>query len=143
MRHIACVQVDWSHLHVMGGGMVLGKIVCKVKFAFGPYDNEVALVDTIRYPVEAHVHCLGPFEFGALCGKAMGGGIFSNDLCGLQLLAPKFFEYLPEEHRLLSIVEKGSNFGFQRYRNHMFEDASFDVDRAIGAINFGGLIAPA
>ena len=140
MRHIACVQIDWLHLHVMGGGMVLGKIIHKVEFAFGPYNDEVALVDPIRHPVEPHVHGLGAFQFGALRGKSVGGGIVGDDSSCLLLLASQFFEYLSEEDCFLSVVEQGCNFGFRGCRDHMFEDTSFYVDGTVGALNFWGFI---
>ena len=96
----------------MGGRVVLGKVISKVEFAFGPYDDKVALVDTIGNPVKTHVHGFGPFEFGVLSGKAMGGGIVCDYSCCLQLLTSQFFQHLSEENRLLSIVEEGCNFGF-------------------------------
>ena len=99
------MQVDGTCFHVVGGRVVFGKVVGKIQFAFGPHNDKVALVDTIMYPVEAHVHGFGPFEFGTLSGKAVGSGIVGDYLCGLQLLISKFFEHLSEEYGLLSIVE--------------------------------------
>jgi hypothetical protein len=41
----------------MSGGEVLCKVVTSIALAGFPVDFELALFDSIAYPVESHVHC--------------------------------------------------------------------------------------
>lgn len=45
-----------SDLAVMGRRMMLGVVVCAVSAAWCPIDDELALIDAIADPVEAHVN---------------------------------------------------------------------------------------
>jgi hypothetical protein len=42
---------------MMFWGVVFGEVIGKVGFAGLPMDAEVALADTVAYPIETHVDC--------------------------------------------------------------------------------------
>ena len=73
---------------------MLGEVVSQVEFSFLPLDVELALFDSVLYPVEAHVHCFGPLEFHASIGKAIGGGVIGCYVCGVGLWSAHFAEDL-------------------------------------------------
>jgi hypothetical protein len=66
----------------MGWGIVLGEVIGEIIFTGMPMNNELALLDSIAYPIEAHVDCFGPALFDCFVGNASGTCIFGLDWCG-------------------------------------------------------------
>ena len=120
--------------------MVFGEVVTKVVFSRLPVNANVALVDTVWYPMEAHVHGFGALEFGGAVCKATGRGIVSGDACRGRLWVPHFLEDCSEEHGFLAIVEQGTNFSLGRGSHDIFKDARFHMDGAIGCGDLVGLV---
>ena len=106
------VKVDWSHLDVMRCVVVFRVVVGKVCFSWGPFDGQLALVYSVRDPMESHVHCLGAFQLVVTVGKATGSGIVSGDFGGARLFMAKLLQNLSDEDSFLAIVEEGSYLGF-------------------------------
>jgi hypothetical protein len=50
----------------MGRGMMLGKVVGEIVFTCTPMNNELALLDSVADPVEAHVYGFGSTLFDCL-----------------------------------------------------------------------------
>ena len=64
---------------------MLGEVVGKVAFAWGPPYLEHALAYTVPNPLKSHVHCFGVLDFGPVVGKAFGCGVIGDDWCGSRL----------------------------------------------------------
>ena len=84
------MEVDGTHMYMMGGRMALCEVVTKVVFPWLPINTDVPLVDSVRDPMEAHVHGFGVLEFCGAVGKATGGGIVGGDACGSRLCVANF-----------------------------------------------------
>jgi len=69
------------HLFVMCQCMMLCKVVCQIFSAFLPVDPEVALADTIAYPVESHVDCFGLSLFNAVIDNTLHDFVVSLKGC--------------------------------------------------------------
>ena len=65
------------HQSVMAWGMVFGVVVLEVVASRGPVNIEVALVDVIPDPVEAHVDRLLPCLLGCIVCKSHFCGVFT------------------------------------------------------------------
>ena len=66
------MKVGWSYLDVMGGRVVLRVVVRVVGLAGLPVDSKLALLDSVTYPEEAHVHCFGSLGLDCVVGNAFG-----------------------------------------------------------------------
>jgi hypothetical protein len=55
---------------------------------------ELSILDSILYPMEAHVHDFGSLDLGVLVGKAISCGVVCGESSGFQLLSAYFFENL-------------------------------------------------
>ena len=126
------MKIDGAHLDMMCCVVMLCVVVGKVGVSRGPFDGELALVNSIRDPVKPHVHCLGAFELVVTVGKTTGSGIVGGDFGGARLFMAKFLEDLPNEHGFLAIVEEGSYLGFSGRSHDMSHDARLNVDGAVG-----------
>ena len=73
---------------------------------------ELAILDSVLDPVEAHVHGFGSLDLGAFVGKAIGGGIICSESSGFNLFTAYFFEDLSDVGTFLAIVEEGAYFSF-------------------------------
>jgi hypothetical protein len=76
---------------MMFRGVVFREVIDKVGFAGLPMDAEVALADTVAYPIEAHVDCFRVALFDGIIDDAMGAGVIDLDGCW-QLRPIHFFE---------------------------------------------------
>ena len=64
---------------------MLGEVVGKIAFTWGPPDLEHALAHTVSNPIESHVHGFGSLDFGSVVGKAFCCGVIGDDWCGSRL----------------------------------------------------------
>ncbi len=44
---------------MMGRGVMIGEVICKIGVAGLPIDMQLFLFDSVLYPVESHVHGAG------------------------------------------------------------------------------------
>jgi hypothetical protein len=58
---------------------MLGKVVGEIVFTCTPMSNELALLDSVADPVEAHVYGFGSTLFDCFVGDASGACIFGLD----------------------------------------------------------------
>ena len=86
------------------GRVVFGVIVGKILGAFAPVDEEMALADTIAYPIEAHIHGFGASLFDCVVANAGGACIVGLDGSGW-LWVSHVVEDCSEHGSLLSVVE--------------------------------------
>jgi hypothetical protein len=94
----------------MDGGMMLDKVFSEVVFTCTPMDGELALLDSIADPVEAHVNCFGSALFYCFVGNASGTGIVGLNLCCC-LRMSHFLECNAEWDAVASVVEYSAEFG--------------------------------
>ena len=126
------MEVCASHDDVVARWVVLGEIVGQIEFSLLPVDSKLALLDLVLDPIESYVHGLGPLNFGTAIGKPIGGGVVVGNACECGLFPSQFEEDLSDVHRLLAIVEQGSNFGFGCCHHDVpHHDAAFDMHWAI------------
>ena len=52
---------------------MLGEVICLVEYAFGPYEVELFLTDSVFHPIEFHVECFGEFLSHVVCEYSVGG----------------------------------------------------------------------
>jgi len=67
---------------VVGGGVVLRKVVGSIGDAGSPEDVELALVGPVAEPIESHVDRFGASLFDSVIGNTAGGAVVSLDWCG-------------------------------------------------------------
>ena len=100
------VKLNEMHFDVMGSIVVLGVVISKVCFPWGPLNGQLVLVDSIWDPVKTHVHGFGPFQFVVLAGsKSTGCGIVGDNTGRPRLGMAYLLEDLANEHSLLAIME--------------------------------------
>jgi len=75
-------QIGGSHGLVVGGGMVLRKVVGSIGDAGLPEDVELALVGPVAEPIESHVDRFGASLFYSVIGNAAGSVVVSLDRRG-------------------------------------------------------------
>ena len=112
MSEVTHVKVDGEHLDMMCGVVVFCKVVGKVVFTRCPRKGQLVLVDSVRDPVEPHVHGLGPLELVLAVGKSTGCGVIGDDLGWARLGMAHFLENFMDEDCLLPIVEWCSHLSF-------------------------------
>ena len=66
------MKVGWLHFDVVGWLVVFGEVVCMIVVSGLPVYAELALFDSVLYPIEPHVHGFGLFNLGAAIGKPSG-----------------------------------------------------------------------
>jgi len=108
---VRSVEIDGSHVTMMGIGMVLGEVVAEVFFATFPMDVELALTNAVSHPIKSHVNGFGTFLFHRVIDDAFGACIVSLDGCGW-LRVTKENESVAQTACVLCIVEEGTHFGF-------------------------------
>ena len=74
-RLLGRVELVWSYLTVVGGGMMLGVIVTKIVGAGAPVDDKLSLAGPVLDPIEAHVDGFGSFLFDGVVGEALSSGV--------------------------------------------------------------------
>jgi hypothetical protein len=73
---VASVEVDGSQLGVMGGWVVLREVICMVMLTlYKPMNLELSALDSILYPVEAHLHGFGSLDLNSLVGTTISCGV--------------------------------------------------------------------
>jgi hypothetical protein len=75
----SCEEVYWSHLYVVGWGVIFGKVIPMISGTTAPLDSKLALGNTILNPIKSPVHCLGLLEFCWFVSKAVCGGVVGYD----------------------------------------------------------------
>jgi hypothetical protein len=118
---------------MMFRGVVFGEVIGKVGFARLPMDAEVALADTVAYPIEAHVDSFGLALIDGIVDDAMGAGVI--DLNGCWRLRPvHFLEGGAKRAGVLGVMEACADFGFSCGIKDVAHDAA---DNMNGSIKFG------
>jgi hypothetical protein len=97
---------------VVGGGVVLRKIITVIIFALLPVDVELSLGNSVLDPIKTHIHCLGSLYFGALIRETICCRIVGCDSGRFRLFSAQFFQDLSDVCCFLPVMEEGSNFGF-------------------------------
>jgi hypothetical protein len=69
------VYIGGANGNVVGCGMVFTLVVSLILFAGTPVYFELALADSVTYPVVAHVDSLGTFLFYRVVCNAGGGAV--------------------------------------------------------------------
>jgi hypothetical protein len=126
-------EVCGTDLDVMGWWVVFGVVIAVVGGARAPADEEVALVGSILDPIEPHVDCLGPLDFGAAVGESVGCGVVRGDAGWLCWGPADFNQDLAKVDCFLTIVKEGGDFGLGGGRHDVSQDAALHVDGAIGS----------
>ncbi len=96
---------------VVGHRVVLGPVVGMVFRSLAPMDTELALSDSIAYPVEAHVDGLGSALFDAIIDDAISHFIVRLDGSG-RLGMAQSLQCVADGARFPGIVEEAGDFGF-------------------------------
>jgi hypothetical protein len=115
---------------MMFWGVVLCEVIGKVGFAGLPMDAEVALADTVAYPIETHVDCFRAALFDGIIDNAMGTGVIGLDGCW-QLRPIHFFEGDAKRAGVLGVVEACADFCFSGGRKDVAHNAANNVNGAI------------
>ena len=92
--------------------MVFGEVITMIILTLEPVDLDLVLVHSILYPIEPHVHCLGPFDLGALVGEPISCRVVGGDAGWVGLLPSHLSENVAHVGRFLAIVEEGPHLGF-------------------------------
>ena len=64
------VEIRGADSLMVGGGMMLGKIIGTIGFAFIPENLELALADAIADPIKAHIDGFGSFLLDGVALRA-------------------------------------------------------------------------
>jgi hypothetical protein len=117
---------------MMGGRMMLGKVVGTVRLAFAPVNLKLALADTIADPVKSHINCFGSFLFDGVSGDAAGSVVVGgHGRCGL--LVPHFFKGNAEVDTLpCHCGTRAPSSASAALDKHFAHDVTHDVDGAVG-----------
>ena len=75
-------DVHMSNLSVVLCCVGLGEEVGEVRCTGLPFDAELALVDAVADPVEAHVDGFGALDVDCVCGKPDCTLVVARDGCG-------------------------------------------------------------
>ena len=119
-----------SYLLMMSFREVLGEVICKILRSWTPINNEVFLADSILYPIELHIHCLGFSLFYSSIGDSGGVGIVVLNGHG-QSGVYHFSECDADNGAVLGVVEEASVFGFGSGRHNVFHDVANGVDGTV------------
>jgi hypothetical protein len=119
-----------AHTAMVSGCVVLGHIVCEVSSSRAPVDMELALVDTVFEPVEAHVNGFGSLLLDSAGEDALCYFVVSLEGC-CWLLVAKVFQGSPDGTCILGLGKCSANFSFRSRTEHIFHDAGHNMDGAI------------
>ena len=111
--------------------VVLGEVVGVVGSAGVPEEVEVALVDAVPHPIIPHVDGAGAALTSGSSEDTGGGGII-GDYWGGGLGMLHLGEEGSDVCSVLSVGEESSHFGLHHGGQHVFHDAAFDQDGAVG-----------
>ena len=75
-------QISWSYLNVMGGWVVLCKIISPAFISRLPENFELALLYSILKPIESHVNCFTPLLPHCAIDDTTGSSVASFHRCG-------------------------------------------------------------
>ena len=64
------LDIHRAHLFMMRRSVVFGKVISAITFTMPPVNIELALVDAVSDPEEAHIHALRPLLFDCSCKDA-------------------------------------------------------------------------
>jgi hypothetical protein len=96
-------------------------------------DGEVAKLDPVLDPIEAHVHGLGSSDFGTAVGEAVSSRVICGDSSGLGLVSAQLCENVSDVGPLFAIMEDGPDFCLRSRRHDISHDSTFHMYRAIGS----------
>jgi hypothetical protein len=102
-----------------------------------PVDEELTLLDSILYPIEAHVHGFGALLFDGAVGKYGGSRVVGLHGCG-RLGMSEFDESVAKGNGVMSVEEECANFGFGSRYHDVSEELSSAVDGTLVARLFDG-----
>lgn len=124
------MEILIPHFLVMSVGMMLGEIIGTVGFARFPENMELALADSVPYPIKAHVNSFGTLLFDSVISNASGSGVISLERGGW-LRVPKFFKGNADGASVFSIKEQGTKFSFSGTGKDRAHDLAEDVKGTI------------
>jgi len=115
---------------VHGSCEVLRVVVGKIASARLPLDDELAVLDAILEPVEAHVDCFRAFLFHRSVEDSAGHAVVSCDESG-GLGPSHFVESLADWDSGLGIDKGSAGLSFGNGREDIAHDASEDMQGSI------------
>ena len=89
-RRFCFMEIDLAHCFVMGYRMVFCKIISKADGTWFPVYLELALFDSVSYPIKSHIHCFGALSFNSIIYNALCTGVVSLDGCWWLWMTKKF-----------------------------------------------------
>ena len=105
------MQVFGAHATMVSWSVMLAQVVSLVGGARAPVDTELALLDAVLEPVEAHVNGFRTALFDCAVHDALSAFVVGLDGSG-RLGVAKFNEGLADWAACLGIVEEAAYFGF-------------------------------
>ena len=124
------MEVDGSHVGMMGGRVVFREIVSQILFSGTPVYVKLTFLYPILEPVEAQVNGFGSFLFDGVCEDSLACGIVSLEWCG-RLWVSQFFQGCSEWACILGIVKGCADFGFSSGGEDIAHDSDQNVDGGI------------
>jgi hypothetical protein len=100
-------EIAVAHAAMVRGRMMLGEVIGQVIATAAPVYQELALLDTVFDPIEAHIHGLGAFVLDGVIGNAGSTGIVGLDRRWWLLMA-KCFQGVAVNRSIFGIVEDTS-----------------------------------
>ena len=94
---------------MMGRSVVFGKVISAITFTRLPVNIELALVDAVSDPEEAHIHALRPLLFDCVCKDAHSTLSIHLDWCW-RLWVAHFYQSRTNRHARVATVEHGRDF---------------------------------
>jgi hypothetical protein len=129
----------------MRSRMTFRIIVSLVECSFFPIDVELALADSIAYPIETHVKGFGALLFDAVDGDTGCSAIVGKHGC-CWLRVAHFFQSSSHGACFFAVVEEGSELGFGCAREYLAHDLAEDIDGTVWSwhriVGFGHELCP-
>ena len=103
--------------------MIIGHVV----FAWAPMDAELALLDAVLDPIEAHVEGFGALLVDSIVGDAVSCEVVGDD-GSRGLWVAHILEALANDNSGFAIVVETTELSFCRRRHDVLEDRRFNVN---------------
>ncbi len=134
------MKVLTAHEFMMGGRMVLGKVISAVELSWGPVQVELLLGNTIFEPVIAHVKSFGFFHADCGVENTVSRGIVGfQGSASRRLFVAHFFKGSDHGNSLLGVEKKTTGFGFGGRGSNSANGFAEDMNSTIGlGIRRGG-----
>ena len=95
---------------MMRRSVVFGKVISAITFTIPPVNTELALVDAVSDPEEAHIYALRPLLFDCLSKDSHSALVIYFDWCWW-LWVSHFDQSRTNRNACLTTLELGRDFG--------------------------------